>query len=174
MLWILPKMVWEMDPASIAMLAAVLTTLAASIAGLTWAGLRIRRAREKARLAERHRTVGQDHWTDENRPLSRLDRHRANHMGRIAVDIALQGSAHESCRRHHEATTRLTRRLELVGLDPRMLALEYVPEFHHMQTFCSLCDRRGRCAHDLAYAPKSSSWERYCLNVQAIRALVEN
>jgi hypothetical protein len=146
-----------MDPGSIAVLAAVLVTLAASIAGLAWADIKIRRAREQAKLNERYRAADEDH--------------RAQNLRRIAISVALQGSASQLCRRHHEATTRLTRRLELVGLDPRMLALDYEPEFHSMQTCCWLCDRRGRCAHDLAYAPMSNSWERYCLNVQAIRAL---
>jgi hypothetical protein len=159
-----------MDTASIAILAAILTMFAAFIAGVIWAELQSKIAQREAAAAKHERSAGLWNWLVEEFPGGELSSLSAFEVGRIANDLGVTTSElRELSRKGSDASSRLVRRLEALGLDSEKVARENPLEFRDMQRLCALCDRHGRCARDLSRDPGSDVWQLYCPNAGTIR-----
>lgn len=65
----------------------------------------------------------------------------------------------------------LLQRMAALDLDCKEVARLEPATLHDLQRLCALCNRRKRCAHDLARAPLDPSWKDYCPNVATLLAL---
>ena len=68
----------------------------------------------------------------------------------------------------------LERRMEALCLDPNEVAHTEPLTFRELQRHCAKCERRGRCALDLADRfsdPAWQNWEDYCPNAATLKML---
>jgi hypothetical protein len=65
----------------------------------------------------------------------------------------------------------LKSRMTALDLDCQEVARLAPETLHDLQRLCSLCNRRKRCARDLARAPLDPCWKDYCPNVVTLSAL---
>jgi hypothetical protein len=91
---------------------------------------------------------------------------------RIANDVGV--SASELCalaKRGPQSADLLLRRMEALDLEQNEVAQVERATFQDLQRACSLCDRKRRCACDLARKPFDPSWKDYCPNAQTLTVL---
>ena len=90
----------------------------------------------------------------------------------IAKDIGVSSAELYSLARSDANSADLLRtRMTALDLDCQEVA-RLVPEtLHDLQRVCTLCNRRKRCARDLAQAPLDPRWKDYCPNVATLLAL---
>ena len=66
----------------------------------------------------------------------------------------------------------LSKRMQQINLDATGIARVEPDVIRDLQRVCSFCASRGKCRHDLADDPGSSTWRDYCPNVPTFDALV--
>jgi hypothetical protein len=90
----------------------------------------------------------------------------------IAKDISVSpAELYSLARSDANGADLLTSRMMALDLDCQEVA-RLVPEtLHDLQRVCTLCNRRKRCARDLAHTPLDPSWKDYCPNVATLLAL---
>jgi hypothetical protein len=90
----------------------------------------------------------------------------------IAKDLGV--SSAELCslaRSDAKSADPLTSRMTALDLDCQEVARLMPETLHDLQRLCTLCNRRKRCARDLARAPLDPGWKDYCPNVATLLAL---
>lgn len=71
-------------------------------------------------------------------------------------------------KRGGDAASLLYQRLEQAGIDFKKIDSAVMRD---LQRCCTLCESKGRCAHDLEKSTKAASWPDYCPNRDTIAAL---
>lgn len=104
--------------------------------------------------------------------LSDLDAFGPAEMARMAQDVGISASDLRTLAAHSSsAADLLDRRLEALGVKSGELALAAPAELRDMQRLCTMCESKGRCAHDLAADPEDPVWRRYCPNEESLMEL---
>ena len=90
----------------------------------------------------------------------------------IAKDVGVSSAElYSLARSDAKSADLLMQRMAALDLDCQEVA-RLVPEtMHDLQRLCSLCNRRKRCARDLAHVPLDPCWKDYCPNVATLSAL---
>lgn len=90
----------------------------------------------------------------------------------IAKDIGVSSAKLYSLARSNEKSADLLiSRMTALDLDCREVARLMPETLHDLQRLCTLCNRRKRCARDLARGALDPCWKDYCPNVATLSAL---
>ena len=90
----------------------------------------------------------------------------------IAKDIGVSSAElYSLARSDAKDADLLLQRMAALDLDCKEVARLEPATMHDLQRLCTLCNRRKRCAHDLAHAPSDPNWKDYCPNVATLLAL---
>lgn len=98
--------------------------------------------------------------------LQRLD---PAHVDQLARDIGVTSyDLRRLSERDSAAADLLYSRLFREGIDARNVTKEYPRVMKDMQLTCSCCDKKERCARDIASAVAREDWKPYCPNAATI------
>lgn len=91
---------------------------------------------------------------------------------RVAEDLSVStAELYKLARSDSRSADLLLRVLGVLDLDCKEVARLMPETMHDLQRLCSLCNRRKRCAHDLARTPLDPRWRDYCPNAATLLAL---
>lgn len=70
-----------------------------------------------------------------------------------------------------DAADLLPRRVAALGLNSNEVMRAEPRTVQDLQRVCSMCECQKQCARDLAQNPTDRTWEKYCPNVETLKAL---
>lgn len=114
---------------------------------------------------------GWQKWRRKNWQLSELDCCSEGYVERIARDLGTSVAELRQLARYDPDQEDLLRsRMVALGLDPVELARSEGAVVRDLERLCTMCERRTRCARDLASAdPVSDDWQDYCPNAGMLK-----
>jgi len=84
---------------------------------------------------------------------------------RMAKDAGMSASELRSLVRHSpDSAELLFRRMAALDLDRNEIGRTEPQVLQDLERVCTMCECRGRCAHDLARDPADPKWRQYCPN----------
>lgn len=118
-------------------------------------------------IAERWRS-----WRERNRTLADLAACRDDEVARIAADVGISpGELRELATHNRHDADLLGERMQALRLDVEAVANEQPTVMRELQRLCTVCEQKGRCAHDLMRDPGDPSWKEYCPNAATLTEL---
>ena len=103
--------------------------------------------------------------------LRRCDPVEVNH---IADDLGLsRATLFTLAAKRPDSADLLLQRMQVLGLDPKVVGAEQTADMRDLQRCCSCCDNKPECGHDLDNHPQDSRWRNYCPNSHTLAALQE-
>jgi hypothetical protein len=93
-------------------------------------------------------------------------------VARMAHDAGVtMGEFRQLVRRSPGSADLLLKRMAALDLDKNEVRKLEPEVFRDLQRVCSICQRHGRCKHDLMRDPSDPAWKSYCPNVETLMGL---
>jgi uncharacterized protein YjiS (DUF1127 family) len=91
----------------------------------------------------------------------------------IASDIGVTpGELRVLAAKRPDAAGLLYQRLASLNLDAKKIAITEGAVLRDLQRLCTICERKGRCARDLANHSSTPDWQVYCPNASTLAAVM--
>ena len=111
-------------------------------------------------------------WIPRSTPVAELSSLGSTEIQRIAGDVGVSSAELRALAgKWPDSAELLSRRLSALNLDEHRLREKEPQVLRDLQWVCTLCARKGRCEHDVAYKPSDPTWRAYCPNSQTLAAL---
>lgn len=111
-------------------------------------------------------------WTNPRSNFSDLSCCVSGEVERLARESGVSTAELKSLARlGPDAADLLPRRLAALGLNSDVVMRAEPRTVQDLQRVCSLCECKKQCARDLAQGSTDPAWERYCPNVETLKAL---
>jgi hypothetical protein len=93
-------------------------------------------------------------------------------LARVALDVGVSATDLRALAQHcSDAAELLDRRIVALDMNPNGLARDAGAQLRDMERLCTMCESKGRCAHDLVADPDDEIWRKYCPNQEALTDL---
>lgn len=111
-------------------------------------------------------------WTNPQSNFSNLSCCVTYEVERVAREVGVTVAELKALARlGPDAADLLPRRVAALGLNSDEVMRAEPRTVQDLQRVCSLCECQKQCARDLAHNSTDSAWEKYCPNVETLKAL---
>ena len=111
-------------------------------------------------------------WMPRSGPVAELSSLGSREIQRIAGDLGVSGAElRVLAGKWPDSAELLPWRLAALNPDEHRLREKEPQVLRDLQRVCTLCARKGRREHDVAYKPSDRIWRAYCPNSQTLAAL---